>query len=148
MRWYGEILNELVRPHQKYIESVPILAKIHRFFFADIIDISWSSSLHFITSPSWVSLTSPPTYIVYYYILYTLHYKYIINYLDQKTVLYRIVIQRQKDKNICTAGRGKFVFSNVFLGTTWLLNTQNFRLVWPALHVFRKNVNKYLNNSV
>ena len=34
------------------------------------------------------------------------------------------------------AGQGKFLFSSVFLSTTWLLYTQNFRLPWPALRVF------------
>jgi len=34
------------------------------------------------------------------------------------------------------AGRGNFLFSSVFLSTTWFLNTQNFRLPRPALHVF------------
>ena len=59
---YGELWNELGRPHQKYIESVPILAKTHRYrsFFragcwtTGIIDTD-QVSLHFIISPSWAS---------------------------------------------------------------------------------------------
>ena len=46
------------------------------------------------------------------------------------------------------AGRRNFLYTSVFLSMTWLLNTPNFRLLRPALHVFCKYVYKYLTNSV